>query len=143
MKDNEKGFLKASRRTSSGRSWREARLVVMAQVETLARSKTKILPSAVIATSYSRRPAWAKDLILYELEVKGFTSPKGPETGTFETLRQKLPYLQDLGITGLWTGVPWLSDAHHYYNGMWEHYAVTEPDKSTPHLAASKTLRDS
>ena len=93
MKDNEKGFLKASRRNFIKAGLAGSAALVMAQVETLARSKTKILPSAVIATSIQPpTPAWAKDLILYELEVKGFTSPKGPETGTFRTLRQKLPY---------------------------------------------------
>ncbi len=142
MKDNEKGFLKASRRNFIKAGLAGSAALVMAQVETLARSKTKILPSAVIATSIQPpTPAWAKDLILYELEVKGFTSPKGPETGTFETLRQKLPYLQDLGITGLWTGVPWLSDAHHYYNGMWEHYAVTEPDKFDTSLGSEQDFK--
>src|SRR5690348_4232762 len=47
-------------------------------------------------------PEWEKDLVIYEIATKSFTSPDGPESGTFESLRARLPYLQDLGITGIW-----------------------------------------
>lgn len=44
------------------------------------------------------------DLILYQLHVRGYTkhaSSKVKYKGTFEGLRQKIPYLQDLGINGV------------------------------------------
>lgn len=85
-------------------------------------------------------PPWTKDLILYELQLKGFTSPGGPETGTFESLRAKLPYLEELGVTGIWMGVPWLSDSHFYYN-IWTHYAVLEPDKLDPSLGTEEQFK--
>ena len=47
-------------------------------------------------------PEWMKDLIIYEIATKGFTSPKGPESGTFSSLQAKLSYLEELGITGIW-----------------------------------------
>jgi pullulanase/glycogen debranching enzyme len=43
-------------------------------------------------------PPWVRDLIIYEVAPKGFTSPQGPESGTFLSLQAKLPYLEDLGI---------------------------------------------
>jgi len=46
-------------------------------------------------------PEWTKDLIIYEVATKGFSSPNGPESETFASLRSKLTYLQELGITGL------------------------------------------
>jgi hypothetical protein len=45
-------------------------------------------------------PVWAKDLVIYEIATKGFTSPAGPESGTFNSLREKLPYLEELAIQG-------------------------------------------
>jgi hypothetical protein len=38
-------------------------------------------------------PEWMKDLIIYEVATKGFTSPNGPESGTFASLESKLSYL--------------------------------------------------
>src|SRR5688572_10033387 len=47
-------------------------------------------------------PEWMKDLVIYEIATKAFTSPNGPGSGTFSSLKERLPYLQDLGITGIW-----------------------------------------
>lgn len=72
-------------------------------------------------------PDWVNDLIIYELSTRNFTSPNGPESGTFTSLREKLPYLNDLGITGIWlSGHNW-ADNSHFYN-IWTQYAVIRPD---------------
>ena len=52
------------------------------------------------------RPRHDHDLIIYELHVKGFTarhnSGVSPENrGTFAGLMEKIPYLQDLGVTAV------------------------------------------
>ncbi len=78
-------------------------------------------------------PSWVRDLIIYEIATKGFTSPRGPETGTFNSLKAKLPYLQDLGITGIWLTGHSLADAHFFYN-IWTQYANIEPDRIDPSL---------
>src|ERR1039458_8864390 len=57
-------------------------------------------------------PVWMKDLIIYEVATKGFTSPRGAESGTFNSLRSRLTYLQDLGITGIWLTGHSLCDPH-------------------------------
>jgi hypothetical protein len=67
-------------------------------------------------------PAWTKDLVIYEVAPKGFTSPRGPQTGTFETLRSRLSYLRVVGITGIWLAGYALADAHHFFN-IWMCYA--------------------
>jgi glycosidase len=78
-------------------------------------------------------PSWVQDLIIYEIATKGFTSPRGPETGTFNSLRTRLPYLQELGITGIWLTGHSLADSHFFYN-IWTQYANIEPQKIDPSL---------
>lgn len=81
----------------------------------------------ICAQYETNTPHWAKDLIIYELSPKSFTSPHGPETGTFSSIKDKIPYLQDLGITGVWfTGHNW-ADQKHFYN-IWTQYASIRPD---------------
>ena len=103
-------------------------------------------PVASVRTNAAQpaSPPWMKDLIIYEIATKGFTSPNGPESGTFNSLRAKLPYLQELGVTGIWLTGYSLCDAHHFYN-IWTQYAVIEPDKLDPTLGTEqefKTLID-
>ncbi|MEW6441883.1 MAG: maltose alpha-D-glucosyltransferase [bacterium] len=47
-------------------------------------------------------PLWYKDAIVYELHVKAFCDSDGDGIGDFNGLRQKLDYLQDLGVTAIW-----------------------------------------
>ena len=47
-------------------------------------------------------PYWYKDAILYEAHVRAFYDSNGDGIGDFPGLTEKLPYLQDLGITCLW-----------------------------------------
>ncbi len=45
---------------------------------------------------------WYKDAIFYELHVRTFSDSNADGTGDFAGARQKLDYLQDLGITCIW-----------------------------------------
>ena len=112
--------------------------MMVGPLRALAGAKPKVLSGATNSSAgQPSSPPWTKDLILYELSWKGFTSPSGPGTGTYESLRAKLPYLEELGITGIWMGAPWLSDSHFQYN-IWTHYAVLEPDKLDPTLGTEE-----
>jgi len=96
------------------------------------------------APSFSQQiletPAWAKDLIIYEIAPKGFTSPDGPESGTFNSLKEKIPYLKDLGVNGIWlTGYSW-SDTSHFY-GIWTQYACIRPDSIDASLGTPDDFR--
>jgi hypothetical protein len=85
-------------------------------------------------------PAWAKDLVIYEIATKSFTSPAGPESGTFNSLRAKLPYLHQLGITGIWLAGHSTADPRHFFN-IWSQYAVIEPDRIDPSLGTEADFR--
>ncbi len=49
-----------------------------------------------------RDPLWYKDAIIYEVHVRAFYDSNGDGIGDFAGLRQKLPYLQELGVTAIW-----------------------------------------
>ncbi|KOY17944.1 alpha-amylase family glycosyl hydrolase [Paenibacillus xylanivorans] len=82
-------------------------------------------------------PEWTDDLIIYEIPTKSFTSPNGPESGTFASLKEKLGYLKDLGITGIWLTGHSLSHPDHFYN-IWNQYAVIQHDKLDPSLGGEE-----
>jgi len=86
-------------------------------------------------------PEWAADLVIYEIAVKGFTSPDGPESGTFNSLKDKLGYLEKLGINAIWLTGHSLADPDHFY-GIWTQYACIEPDKIDPSLGTEQEFKD-
>lgn len=93
------------------------------------------------SNQYPASPDWVKDLIIYEINTKGFTSPNGPESGTFKSTEEKMAYLADLGINAIWlTGHSW-SHPTHFYN-IWTQYAVIEPDKIDPSLGTEQDFKD-
>ncbi len=51
---------------------------------------------------YQPEPLWYKDAIIYEAHVKTFFDSNNDGVGDFEGLRQKLGYLQSLGVTAIW-----------------------------------------
>ncbi len=106
-----------------------ASLAIGAKAPALAGAPSQFGAAAVQPPS----PEWVRDLIIYEIAPKGFTSPRGPESGTFTSLKAKLPYLQDLGITGIWLAGHALADPHHFYN-IWTTYAVIDISKLDPSL---------
>jgi glycosidase len=86
-------------------------------------------------------PQWIKDLIIYEISTKNFTSPNGPGTGTFNSLKKKIPYLDELGINGVWlTGHNW-ADEDHFYN-IWTQYASIRPDSIDPSLGTPEDFKE-
>jgi maltose alpha-D-glucosyltransferase/alpha-amylase len=45
---------------------------------------------------------WYKDAIIYECRTRSFFDSNGDGIGDLIGLTEKLPYLQDLGITAIW-----------------------------------------
>src|ERR671928_1020056 len=45
---------------------------------------------------------WYKDALIYEVHVRAFYDSNNDGVGDFAGLTQKLPYLEDLGVTCLW-----------------------------------------
>lgn len=89
-------------------------------------------------TVYS--PNWTKNLIIYEISTKNFTSPSGPGTGTFLSTKEKIPYLSELGINAIWlTGHNWANEGHFY--GIWTQYATMRPDSIDTSLGTREDLK--
>jgi Alpha amylase, catalytic domain len=91
------------------------------------------LQNSPIPSEMANSPNWTKELVIYEIAPKSFTSPQGPESGTFNSLREKLPYLQRLGINGIWLAGNSLSQPNYFYN-IWSQYSNLEPDTIEPTL---------
>ncbi|ADI14542.1 maltose alpha-D-glucosyltransferase [Truepera radiovictrix] len=49
-----------------------------------------------------RDPLWYKDAVIYQVHVRSFFDANNDGYGDFEGLRQKLPYLEELGVNTLW-----------------------------------------
>ncbi|HKC20772.1 MAG TPA: maltose alpha-D-glucosyltransferase, partial [Candidatus Dormibacteraeota bacterium] len=47
-------------------------------------------------------PLWYKDALIYEVHVRAFMDSDADGSGDFRGLIEKLPYLQDLGVSALW-----------------------------------------
>jgi glycosidase len=88
----------------------------------------------------TQSPGWIKDLIIYEIATKGFTSPAGPESGTFNSLKEKIPCLRNLGITGVWLTGHHLCAPRFFYH-CWNEYAVVRPDSLDPSLGSEEDFR--
>jgi hypothetical protein len=96
---------------------------------------------AMSQTNSLQSPSWAKDLIIYEIATKSFTSPNGAGSGTFASTQEKLPYLADLGINGIWlSGHNWADNDHFY--GIWTQYATIRPDSIDPSLGTRNDLKN-
>lgn len=80
------------------------------------------------------------DLIIYEIATKNFTSPDGPESGTFASTEERLDYLERLGVNAIWlSGHQWC-EPHHFYN-IWTEYACIRPDRLDPSLGTEAEFR--
>jgi len=101
---------------------------------------TVILSQNIFAQYHTEPQPWVKDLIICEISTKGYTSPNGPESGTFNSLKEKVPYLADLGVTGIWlTGHSWANDKHFY--NIWTQYACIRPDSIDPSLGTPQEFK--
>ena len=47
-------------------------------------------------------PLWYKDALIYQIHVRSFYDSNGDGYGDFQGLREKLPYLEELGVNTLW-----------------------------------------
>ena len=52
--------------------------------------------------SFLTDPSWYKDAVIYELHVRSFYDSNNDGFGDFQGLREKLPYLESLGVNTLW-----------------------------------------
>src|SRR4028118_678037 len=53
-------------------------------------------------TAFPKDPLWYRDAVIYELHVKTFHDSNADGIGDFRGLMEKLPYLEELGVTAIW-----------------------------------------
>lgn len=82
------------------------------------------------------RPTWAKNAVFYEVFVRSFSDSNGDGIGDFNGLKNKIPYLKELGITALWL-MP-INDSPSYHGYDVANYKDVEKDYGT--LADFKAL---
>lgn len=80
-----------------------------------------------IAESVSR--PWWRDTVFYEIFVRSFYDTNGDGIGDFNGVTEKLDYLQDLGITGIWLMPIFPSPSYHGYDVT--NYYNVNPDYGT------------
>ena len=59
---------------------------------------------------------WWKEAVFYEIFVRSFSDSNGDGIGDFNGITQKLDYLQELGITGIWLMPIFPSPSYHGYD---------------------------
>jgi maltose alpha-D-glucosyltransferase/alpha-amylase len=45
---------------------------------------------------------WYRDAVIYQVHVRAFQDSNGDGVGDFRGLRQRLDYIQELGVTAIW-----------------------------------------
>ena len=80
-----------------------------------------------MTNSYRREPLWYKDAIIYELNIKGFFDANGDGIGDFAGLEQKLDYLEELGVTAIWTLPFYPSPLRDDGYDISDYYSVSKP----------------
>ena len=55
-----------------------------------------------MSDTFLNDPLWYKDAVIYELHVRSFYDSNDDGFGDFQGMREKLPYLESLGVNTLW-----------------------------------------
>jgi alpha-amylase len=87
---------------------------------------TVVVPTAtpVLAQGTQGFPWW-NDTVFYEIFVRSFRDSNGDGIGDFNGITEKLDYLQELGIRGIWLMPIFPSPSYHGYD-VTDYYAVNE-----------------
>ncbi len=72
---------------------------------------------------------WARTAVFYEMFVRSFYDTNGDGIGDFKGIEQKMDYLKELGVDGMWIMPMMDSPSYHGYD-VQNYYAV-EPDYGT------------
>ena len=80
-------------------------------------------------TSKWTAPQWAKEIIFYEVFVRTFYDGSGNGIGDFRGLKEKIPYLKELGVEALWLMPINESPSYHGYDVI--DYKTIEKDYGT------------
>ena len=91
---------------------------------------TKALSFKKMGNTNNWSPAqWARESIFYEVFVRSFYDGNGDQIGDFVGLKEKIPYLKELGVDALWL-MP-INDSPSYHGYDVVDYYNTNPDYGT------------
>jgi maltose alpha-D-glucosyltransferase / alpha-amylase len=76
--------------------------VIAGRPELASNGKTAKRRKAAAAFQLDDDPLWYKDAIVYEVHPRAFFDSDGDGSGDFKGLIEKLPYLQELGVSAIW-----------------------------------------
>lgn len=79
-------------------------------------------------------PQWLEDAVVYQLSVRAFA-------GTFDGVRQRLDYLQDLGVTAIWMMPVHPIGREKRIGQVGDPYAVRDFTAIDPELGDAESLR--
>lgn len=85
-------------------------------------------------------PDTVPQLVIYEIPIKSFTSPGGPESGNFVSTAGRMEYLKQLGVNAIWLSGHQLCHEKHFYN-IWTQYACIRPDVLDPSLGTEEEFK--
>jgi len=79
----------------------------MAQTEPLATATTPLVPDTrTDGEGKLADPRWWRDAVVYQVYVRSFADGNGDGIGDLAGVRERLPYLRELGVDALWFN-PW------------------------------------
>ena len=94
-------------------------------------------------------PAWAAQLSILELNALTYTSdagdagepfgPDGSGSGTWAALTERVPYLADLGVNGIWLAYYNLADS--FWHSIRTVYAALDPPTLDPRMGPPEDFR--
>ena len=108
-----------------------ALLLLMLILAACVPASTKTPPSApgVNPASTNGSKRWWNEAIFYEIFVRSFSDSNGDGIGDFNGIRQKLDYIESLGVNGIWLMPIHPSPSYHGYDVL-DYYNVN-PDYGT------------
>ncbi len=72
------------------------------QAAVLAATMIALAPLARGVETSTNMPAWLEHTVFYEIYPQSFRDSNGDGIGDLRGITEKLPYLHDLGVTGIW-----------------------------------------
>ncbi len=97
------------------------------QEQSLSAQQLDLAPVAVTSPQSSLPEDWYKQAVFMEIYVRGFNDSDGDGIGDFNGVTEKLDYLADLGIRGIWL-MPMMKSQDRDHGYAVVDYRAVEPD---------------
>lgn len=72
-----------------------------------------------------KKERWYKDQVFYQIWPRSFKDGNGDGIGDLLGIYEKLPYIQSLGVTGIWFSPLYVSPNADYGYDIADYYAIS------------------